>query len=97
MTTSRTERIGSGTNLPWSSCVFVAKARSHAHTSALGKVEERIPVPEGRPSSHCPITPNLTPFSLPASNHATFCPNQVFVPESLYFLPAAAKSRVLSR
>ncbi len=35
MTTSRTERIGSGTNLPWSSCVFVAKARSHAHTLGL--------------------------------------------------------------
>ena len=35
MTTSRTERIGSGTNLPWSSCVFVAKARSHAHTEGL--------------------------------------------------------------
>src|SRR6266404_1995036 len=53
----------------------------------------------GRPytSFHCPITPNRTPFSLPASNHATLCPNQVFVPESLYFLVAAAKSRVASR
>src|SRR5271157_46439 len=46
---------------------------------------------------HCPITPSRTPFSLPASNHATFCPNQVLVPESLYFLVAAAKSRVPSR
>src|SRR5208282_3816344 len=53
----------------------------------------------GRPhtSDHCPITPSRTPFSLTASNHATFCPNQVLVPESLYFLVAAAKSRVPSR
>ncbi len=48
-------------------------------------------------SFHCPITPRRTPFSLPASNHATFCPNQSFVPLSLYFLVAAAKSRVASR
>src|SRR5437868_817834 len=46
---------------------------------------------------YCPITPSRTPFSLPASNHATFCPNQSFVPLSLYFLVAAAKSRVASR
>src|SRR5712692_11363616 len=43
MTTSRTERIGSGTNLPWSSCVFVAKARSHAHTVAVWIVAHVVP------------------------------------------------------
>src|ERR1700687_5213636 len=53
----------------------------------------------GRPytSVHCPITPSRTPFSLPRSNHATFCPNHVLVPLSLYFLVAAAKWCVPSR
>src|SRR5258708_2952632 len=59
----------------------------------LGRPRAAVP----RQAFHCPITPNLTPFSFPASNHATFWPNQVFVPLSLYFLVAAAKSRVARR
>src|SRR5260370_7196077 len=59
----------------------------------LGRLREAVP----RQAFHGPITPNLTPFSFPASNHATFWPNQVFVPLSLYFLVAAAKSRVARR
>src|ERR1700679_2257541 len=51
----------------------------------------------GSTSHHCPITPKRTPFSFATSNQATFCPNQVLFPESLYFLTAAAKSRALSR
>src|ERR1700690_1109044 len=43
--------------------------------------------------SFCPITPSRPPLSFPASNHATFCPNQVLVPPSLYFFTAAGKSR----
>src|SRR5260370_21064329 len=59
----------------------------------LGRPRAAVP----RQAFHGPITPNLTPFSFPASNHATFWPNQVFVPLSLYFLVAAAKSRVARR
>ena len=63
--------------------VRATRARTRTRVSAL--------------HGYWPITPRRTPFSLPASNHATFWPNQVLVPESLYFLAAAAKSRVASR
>src|ERR1700733_15772954 len=47
--------------------------------------------------SYCPITPNRTPFNFRSSNQPTFCPNQVLLPDNLYFFAAAENSVVASK